>query len=889
VHVISDLWMRMRALVRRNAVEGELDEEIRFHFAQQVEKYVASGVSREEATRRARVEFGGLEQVKEECREARGVLFLETLAQDARYALRGLRKNPGFTTVALLTIALGIGATTVMFAVVNGVLLRPLPYRNPDRLVAVHGYTEGWNTKVFGEQNVAYLDFLDAQRASRTLEIAGFLYGGGTVVWPAEAEYVDAQEISSNLFSVLGVRPVLGRAFLPEEDRAGASPVAILGYSFWERRFTGNAGAIGSSITFEGKRYTVVGVMPAHFELGGEQADVYTPLSQDTERFMTNRNVHAAIVIARLRPGATLAQARDELALIGTHLAQEYASTNAGRTFLAARLRPRVGAVRSTLWLLLGAVGLVLLIACANVASLLLARAVSRERELAMRAALGASKGRLVRQCLTESAVLGISGGALGVLLANIGIQPFVALWPGSLPRAEGVHLDWRVLLFAVGASLLSGFLFGLAPAVRTPSRGLETALRSGARTISSGSRRLHSAFVVAEISLAMVLLVAAGMLGRTLLELSSLSPGLDIRNVLVARAAISPAVFASAGRTRAAWQDFIGQARRVPGVQSVAMVDTVPLREGNNEIGYWPNPYVPPESKQPMALATCVTTDYLKVMHMPLLSGRFLTDQDRAGGQLVVVIDDVLARDAFGGRNPIGERLWMPDMGYGPFTVVGVVGHVRYWGLAADDQSAIRAQFYYPFAQLPDRMLRRWSELMSIAVRTNVAPLSVVASLREALRGASGDQVLYEVRTMEQLTQESLALHRFLLTLFGIFAGLAMLLACVGIYGVLAYLTGQRVPEIGVRMALGATRGKIMQMILRQSSGIIFLGAGLGLLGALVAGRILAHVVDGMRPLDVPTLAMAISCLAAAALIASFAPAYRASHVDPMVALRQE
>ncbi len=887
--MLSDLCMRMRALFRRNAVEGELDDELRFHFAEQVEKYVRGGMTREGATRRARLEFGGLDQVKEECREARGAHFLETLAQDARYALRGLRENPGFTTVALLTIALGIGATTVMFTVVNGVLLRPLPYRNPDRLVAVHGYTEGWNTKVFGEQNVAYLDFLDAQRASRTLEIAGFLYGGGTVVWPAEAEYVDAQEISSNLFSVLGVRPVLGRAFLPEEDRAGASPVVILGRSFWERHFAGNATTIGSSITFEGKRCTVVGVMPAHFELGGEQADVYTPLSQDTERFMTNRNVHAAIVIARLRPGATLAQARDELALIGTHLAQEYASTNAGRTFLAAPLRPRVGAVRSTLWLLLGAVGLVLLIACANVASLLLARAFSRERELAVRAALGASKLRLVQQCLTESAVLGISGGLLGILAANAGVRPFVALWPGTLPRAEEVYLDWRVLLFTLGVSLLSGFLFGLAPAARTPARGLEETLRGRSRTLARGSRRVHSAFVIAEISLAMVLLVAAGMLGRTLRELSSLSPGLDIRNVLVARAAISPAVFASAGRTRAAWQDFLGQAQRVPGVQSVAMVDTVPLREGNNEIGYWPNPYAPPESKQPMALATCVTTDYLKVMHIPLLRGRFLTDQDRAGGQLVVVIDDVLARDAFGGRNPIGERLWMSDMGYGPFTVVGVVGHVRYWGLAADDQSAIRAQFYYPFAQLPDRMLRRWSELMSIAVRTNVAPLSVVASLREALRGASGDQVLYEVRTMEQLTQNSLALHRFLLTLFGIFAGLALLLACVGIYGVLAYLTGQRVPEIGVRMALGASRSNIVQMVLKQSLRMVLGGVVLGLVGAFAAGRVLVHLVDGMRPLDGLTLALVFSLLAAAALIASFVPARRASRVDPMLALRQE
>jgi putative ABC transport system permease protein len=618
---------------------------------------------------------------------------------------------------------------------------------------------------------------------------------------------------------------------------------------------------------------------------------------------MQNRDRHPGIqVLARLRPGAKLAEAQTELTLIGRHLAEQYPESNKERSFIAQPLRPDVGDVRSTLWLLLGAVSLVLLIACANVASLLLARAVSRERELAMRVALGASRSRLVRQCLTESAVLGLSGGLLGVWLAAMGISSFVACWPGSLPRAEEVGLDGHVLLFAIAVSLLSSLLFGLAPALRAPVRELEQALRAGARTVAGSSRRLHSGFVASEIALAVVLLVSAGMLGRTLLRLSALDPGFDFRNVLVTRMALSPDVLANPGQIRAAWQDVLAHARRVPGVQSVATVDIVPMREGNNQVSYWNTPAIPPPNEQPLALASSAAPNYLKVMGIPLLKGRFFDDHDRLGSELVVVIDDVLAQRAFGGQYPIGKYLWLPDTS-SPFSsgptgpdaarVVGVVRHVRYWGLASDDQARVRAQFYYPFAQVPDPLLRRWSELMSIAVRTSVAPLNVVEPLRRELRratgGAGGDQALYEVRTMEQLVSASLARQRFLLLLFGIFAGLALLLACVGIYGVLAYLTGQRVPEFGVRMALGARARDVMWLVLRQSLGMISAGVGVGIAGALAAGRLLQHLVDGMRPAEPMTFAIMIPILVVAALFASFLPARRASRTDPMSALRQE
>ena len=881
-------WHR---LWRRRKMEEQLEKELRFHLDQHASELIARGHSPNEARRQARLALGGPEQVKENCRDARGTRWLEDLLQDFRYAIRTLRKQPGFAAVALLTLALGSGATTVMFTVINGVLLKPLPYPEPNRLVTLHGHTDTWNTEAFGEQNLAYFDFLDCQRESRSLAMAGWLYGSGGTVndEPGEAEYVDRREISSELFSVLGVTLWRGRAFLPEEDRPGAAPVMILGYSFWQRRFAGNPAAIGRSIVFEGKRYTVVGIEPPGFRLDGEEADVFTPLGQDTAGYLRNRRPHPIGVVARLHPGVTLVQAQKELALIGAHLAEQYPDTNAGRAFEVQPLRPEVGDVRSTLWLLLGAVSLVLLIACTNVASLLLVRAVSRGRELAMRVALGASRSRLVRQCLTESAVLGLSGGVLGVLIAASGIRPFLELWPGSLPRAEEVQLDWHVLLFAIGASLLSGLLFGLAPALRAPAQELEQTLRAGARTVVGTSRRLHSGFVISEIALAVVLLVAAGMLGRTLLRVSSLDPGVNIRNVLVTRMALAPGTLANPGQIRAAWKDVLDRARRVPGVQSVATVDTVPMREGNNQLGYWTAADVPPENKRPIALATSVTPDYLKVMGIPLRQGRFFDDHDRMGKELVVVIDDVLAQHAFGGEEAVGKRLWVPEMSPDPVRVVGVVGHVRHWGLASDDQAQVRAQFYYPFAQVPDPLLRRWSELMSIAVRTSSPPLNVVEQLRRELRGATGDQALYEVRTMGQLASGTLARHRFLLLLFGIFAGLALLLACIGIYGVLAYLTGQRVPEFGVRIALGASARDVMRLVLRQSLGMIFTGVGVGIFAALAAGRLLVHLVDGMRPTELSTFAIMIPILVAAALFASFLPARRASRIDPMSALRQD
>jgi predicted permease len=878
-------WNR---LWNRQKLDGQLDRELSFHLQQHTSDLIAQGHDPAEARRRARLELGGEQQVKEVCRDARGTRWLEDFVQDVRYALRTFRQRPGFTAMALATLALGIGATTVMFTVINGVLLKPFAYRDPARLVRLLERTD-WSTPQGNLWTFSYPNYLDCKSAIQSLDMAVWSIKRGTVTSGAgAAEYVDGVEASNDLLTLLGVSVAQGRAFLPEDDRPSAVAVALISNALWQRRFGGTASALGSEVAFDGKSYTIVGVLPANFRLADNEFDVWTPIGQDISPRLRNRAIHGLRVWGRLRRTAIIAQARSELASVGHRLAEEYPKTNRGRTFIADPLRPNVGDTKSALWLLLAAVGLVLLIACANIASLLLARAASRERELSVRVALGAGRGRLARQCLTESAVLALAGGALGVLLAAFGIRPFAAFWPGGLPRSGEVQLDWRVLLFALVVSLASGILFGLAPALRAPTQDLETRLRAGARSVTASAQRLHRSFVISEIAIAVVLLVVAGVLGQTLLRLSSLDPGVNVHNVLTARTALSPGTLTNPDRIRAAWQDILDRARRVPGVQSIAVVDTVPMREGNNETSYSTSAAAPLEEQKTMVLANSATPDYLKVTGIPLRRGRFFTASDRKDAPSVAVIDEVMAEQAFPGQDPLGKHLWI-GIGPDPVTVVGVVGHVRQFGLASDDQASVRAQLCYPFAQVPDSLLRRWSELMSIVVRTNADPRTLVEPLRRAIRGAAGDQVLYQIGTLEEFARASLARQRFLLLLFGVFAGLALLLASIGIYGVLAYLTSQRSSEIGLRMALGASTTAVLWMILRQSLVMIVAGIAVGSLAALAASRALRHLVDGVQGAHPATFALMIMVLLLAALFASFLPAHRASRIDPMRALRQE
>jgi putative ABC transport system permease protein len=873
-----------RRVTRRYALERELDKELRFHIEQHAADLTARGLDPDEAMRRARLEFGGPEQVKEDCRDVRGTRWLDDLLQDFRYAIRIFRKLPGFAAIALLILAVGIGATTVMFTLINGVLLRPLSFPNADRLLALHG-----STAALGEsRGFSYPDFLDARGASRSMTMAAWRYGGGAIGAPGDPEYVIGRQISADLFDVLGVPLALGRAFRAEEDRPGAAPVAVISFALWQRRFGGSPAAIGERLVFEGKPYTITGVAAGVTLDGG--ADIFTPIGQNTEPRMRNREARFIRVVGRLAAGVTMRECQAELTLIARRLATEYPKADGGRDLLARPLQQDiVGAVGPTLWLLLSAVTAVLLIACVNVASLLLARAASRGRELATRVALGATRGRVVRQCLTESAVLGVAGGIVGVILAIVSVRPFIALWPGSLPRGDEIQLDWRVLLATLAVSIASSVAFGLAPALRVPMAGVEATIRAGGRTIAGSARRLHSAFVVTELAIAVVLLVCAGVLVRTLVALSSLEPGLDVHNVVAARVAVSPAALDRPAQIRAAWQDVIDRARRVPGVASVALTDIVPMRVGDNALPYSTTADTRPAADWPLALASSVTPDYLNVMGIQLRAGRFFDDHDGIGAEPVIVVDDNLARHAFGRKEVVGEHLWIPSMGAAPVRIVGVVGHVRHWGLAADDQARVRDQMYYPFAQVPAPLLRVFSTFMSIAVRTTVPPLEVVEPLRRELRGVASDQALYQVLTMEQLVAASLARQRFLVVLFGTFGAVALLLACVGVYGVFSYLTSQRAPEIGVRMALGATARDVVGLVLRQSATLIAIGAAAGLCAAWAAARVIERFVEGARPADPGTVAAVTALLVTAALWASYVPARRASRVDATQALRQD
>ncbi len=812
--------------------------------------------------------------------------MIASLGQDLRYAFRQLRKSRGFAIVAVLTLALGSGATTVIFTVVSGVLLKPLAYTHPESLVTLHVQAE----KRGDRWGFSYPDFLDCRSECRSFEgVAAWTYGGGTVSAPGEAEYVDGRLISSDLFSVLRVPLVKGRSFLATDDQVGAAPVAIISTRLWQRRYGANPAAVGMSLAYDGKAYTVVGVAPPSFQLDGD-ADVFTPLGQRTEPRMRVRAGHFIHVTARLRGGVTLAQAQAELALMSEHLAKQYPDSNAGITLVPHLLQSElVKDVRPTLWLLLGAVTLVLLIACVNVASLLLTRVVSREHEFALRVALGASSRRLIAQCLSESGVLGICGGLLGLLLATIGTRQFLRFWPDRLPRADEVHVDWRVWLFAISSSIVTGLIFGLMPALRANKIAIEETLRSRSRSIAGNARRPLSGFVVCQIALALVLLSAAGVMGRTLLRFASLDPGIDIQNTLAARVALSPAVLSNPAQARAAWQELMESMRRVPGVESVALTDIVPMREGENVLGYQTTATPPPPNQEAEALASAVAPDYLRVMRLPLLRGRFFDENDRLGSSPVLVIDENMARHAFAEEYPVGKLLWIPGMGNGPIQVVGVVGHVRHWGLAADDLSTVHEQCYYPLAQVPDHLVRFFSSVLSVVVRTKVPPLNLVNALEQQARGATGDQTLYEVRTMEQLVSSSLARQRFLLLLFAIFAGLALVLACIGIYSVIAYLTRQRIPEFGVRIALGALSSDILKLVLRESLAIILAGIGIGLLASAGSGRILQRLVPGVQTAQGLILAVVLPALILVALFACYIPARRAASVDPMVALRDE
>ena len=819
---------------------------------------------------------------------------MQTLWQDVRYGFRMLASNRGFTIVAVLTLALGIGANTAIFSVIDGVLLRPLPYRDPGRLVIM-----GEKTPEFDMMSVSYPNFLDWQRDSRSFASLGaHRWTGYDLTGSGTPEHLDGRMVSAGFFSTLGITPLLGRDFEAQEDHEGANRVAVISGALWKRRFGASPGVIGKPITLSGQSYTVIGVLPADFRFWGT-ADVYTLLGQWDDVLARSRETHPGLrVIGRLKSGVTEAQAQADMNNIAAQLAQAYPKSNANH---GVAMRPlaqdMVGDVRPTLLVLLGAVGFVLLIACANVANLLLARSTTRRREMAIRAAIGASQGRMVRQLLTESVLLALAGGALGLLLARWGTQAVVAAIPGGLPRMENIGVDGWVLAFTLAVSLATGVVFGLAPALQISRLDLHTTLQEGSRGSTHGRQALRSVLVVAEVGASLVLLIGAALMLKTMWELSRVNPGFNPENLLTFSVSLSAANRSTPGRIRTAWQQLVENVQGLPGVQAAGVVDDVPLTGSDSELPFWVSGRPRPSSQSDMlwALLYDVNPGYFRAMDLPLLRGRTFTDADNTkNGAPVTVIDELMAQSLFPHQNPIGQsiRIAVPE-GFPPgldhpIEIVGVVGHVKHFGLDTDAKSKIKYQLYLPFAQLPDQLIPVVATFMTMMVRTTVDPLSAVTAIRH-LVSDGGDQAIFDVHTMKQIVSDSVAGRRFSMLLLGVFAGLALVLAAVGIYGVISYTVTQRTHEIGIRMALGAERISVLKLVVGDGLRLLLIGVGIGLAAALGVTRLMSSMLYGVRPTDLATFAAVSLLLATVAVLASYIPARRATKVDPMIALRYE
>ncbi|HEV2388850.1 MAG TPA: ABC transporter permease [Candidatus Acidoferrales bacterium] len=808
-----------------------------------------------------------------------------SLLQDVKYGLRVLARSPGLTAVAVITLALGIGANAAIFSVVNGVLLRPLPYPDPGRLVMLYG-----SSSRFHEMSVSYLDFKDWQRESRSFStMAIFRRADFLITGQGNATRIDGKRVSAQFFPVLGVNPALGRNFLPREDALGADPVVMIGASFWQRQFGGAADVLGRSITLDGKAWTIVGVVPKEFQFG-EPADVYEPIGQWDSPEMTDRSVHPGLhVVARLAPGTSMAAAQQEMTGIAGQLTTLYPKADAGQAVTVVSLAAdMVSEVRSTLLLLLGAVSFVLLIACGNVANLLLARSAARQKEFAIRGALGAGRQRLVRQLLTEGVLLALAGGALGLLVAVWGTRAALAAVPGGLPRTSSVHLDARVVAFLFLVSAITGIVFALAPALRATDADLNETLKEGSRSVAQGGGRLQRALVAGEVALSLVLLVGAGLLLRTLGHLWAVDPGFDPGNVLTMKVALSPGVSSQPVQARLDYRQLLDRVQRIPAIESAAVTDLLPLSGDDSELGFWEGSHAPPPvDRWNWALNYIVTPDYLRLMRIPLVRGRFFTNQDDVASPQVVAIDTVFAREFFPGEDPIGKRINL--MVIGPVQIIGVVGHVRHWGLAEDESAKVRAELYFPFFQVPDRFMQEGSIGMTLAVRTRTGPLAAVAAIRGAVLGPGRDQPVYAVETMAQMIADSIARQRFSMLMLGLFAGLALMLAAVGIYGVISYSVSRRTHEIGIRMALGAAPPAVLKLVLREGMGMVLVGLGIGVVAALALTRLLAGLLYGVAATDPLTFVGVVLLLILAALGACVAPAERAMRVAPTTSLRYE
>ena len=799
---------------------------------------------------------------------------MDTFLQDLRYALRTLRRNVGFTMAAVLTMALGIGATSAIFSVVDGVLLRPLPYAAPERLVMVWGRYAN-----FGRTATSLPDFLDWRASSRTIGQMAARHGAVfNLTGEGEPEQLSADRVTANFFPTLGVAPVLGRGFAEHEEEPGQGNVVILGHGFWQRRFGGETSVVGRPIRLNGQPYTIVGVAPPGFRFA-DDVDLYAPVVRDSA---AGRRSEYLTVFGRLAPGATVQQAGAEMATILRRLAEQYPATNANLLSEVVGMHDDVvGTVRPALLVFMGAVGLVLLIACANVANLLLARAAVREREMAVRAAIGAGRGRLVRQLLTESLVIALLGGALGLLLAFWAVGLLRAAEFDLLPRLHEVRVDTTAALFALGVATVTGILFGLAPAVRLSGGALHGALKDGARGAAGGAvTRFRNALVLGEVAVALVLLVGAGLLLRSFDKLNRVQLGFRAEGVLTYNVVLPSARFEQPSQLPPAYDALLERTRAIPGVRAASVSNGLPMggagyisfaidgREGRPEAN---------EDLQPFR----VSPDHFRVLGIPLKQGRLFGPGDVEGAPRVAVVNEEMVRRYFDGRSPIGRRVTFGDPADTSsvwWTVVGVVGDVAQEGVTAKPY----AQLYRPIAQNPGRGL-------TVAIRTAGDPMAIAAQARRALRAFDPELPLSDLRTMEDRIGENLAQPRVSMLLLAGFAGIALTLAAIGIYGVIAYAVAQRTREIGIRMALGATTADVRQLVVRQGMTPVLIGVVVGVGAALLLTRLMSSLLFGVSATDPATYAGVALFLAGVALAASWLPARRATRVQPVIALRQE
>ncbi len=813
---------------------------------------------------------------------------MNTVLADLRYALRLLIQSPTFTAIAALTLALGIGATTALFSVVNGVLLNPLAYPHSDRLVVIYGRIAGLDSGP-----IEYPNFLDWQRDSHTFaSMASYRSEDYNFVGNGEGERLSGYMVSASFFDTLGVAPVLGRTFRVDEDQIGAAPVVLLSGGFWKRKFGSSPEIIGKPIILNGTAYTIVGVVPDSFTFYGNMRDVYTPIGQWNDPSFRDRRISVgAHAFGRLNPGVTISQAHAEMEEVARNLAVAFPEADAGHTIkLVSMKEDLVGNVQPYLLVLLAAVGFLLLIACANVTNLLLARSVARSREFAIRSALGASHMRIIRQQLTESVLLSSVGGALGLLLAYCGLKTLLKMLPAALPRFGEVSLDSRVLLFAFALSLVTGVIFGLAPALKATRTNLQEVMKQSGRGASGFRHRLQGAFVAGEVALALILLVGAGLMVRTLAALWRVNPGFNPSHAITFTLAMPATADTTSAETRARLRNFDDKIRSIPGVQAVSVTLGSRPMIHDSALPFWIEGEPKPAHDNDMHAATffLVESGFRDAMEITLKRGRFVTEQDNENTPIVIDIDDNFARTFFPGQDPIGKHINFTEFNV-QAEVVGVVGHVKQYALDVDPPGAIQAQFFYPFMQIPEKIMPLVAKSVAVVLRTHGDPTSIMAQVRETVREIDTRDVVYSVQTMDDVVATSYAARRLTMMLLTGFAALAITLACVGIYGVVSYLVGQRTQEIGIRMALGAQRRDILVLVLGEGTKMALLGALLGTVASLLLTRLMAKQLFGISAHDPLTYVSVAFVLMLVAMAACFVPARRAVRMDPVESLRWE